>query len=69
MIAVNDMELVELTIPIYTRKKPHPIKNRADCPIEINYKQGLRMLMLRELREGKDQQSVIEKYKNKVEQL
>jgi hypothetical protein len=62
-------KLVEQTIPIYTRKRPHPIKNKADCPLEINYKQGLRMLMLRELNAGGDQQAVVDRFKKKVEQL
>jgi hypothetical protein len=62
-------KLVEQTIPIYTRKRPHPTKNKADCPLEINYKQGLRMLMLRELNAGGDQQAVVDRFKKKVEQL
>jgi hypothetical protein len=62
-------DLVTQTITIYTQKNRHPVKKRADCPIEINYKQGLRMLMLRELQAGGDQQVIIDKFKKKVEQL
>lgn len=71
MIVMQEIsvELVKQTIPIYTHKNPHPVKNRADCRLEVQYKQGLRQLMLRELNSGGDQQAIIEKYKRKVEQL
>lgn len=62
-------ELVKQIIPIYTRKNPHPVKRKADCPIEVSYKQGLRQSMLQELKTCKDREVVIEKYKRKVEQL
>lgn len=71
MIATLDIgQLVIETIPIYTMRNPHPTRKRkADCPIEVQYKQGLRQSMLLELRLGCDQQTVIEKYKLKVDQL
>lgn len=65
----NDGLVIEI-IPIYTKKNPHPTRKRPeDCPIEVTYKQGLRMLMLRELSNGGDRTAIIEKYKQKVEQL
>ena len=67
-ISIED--LVKETIPIYTLRQPHPTRKRkADCAIEAQYKQGLRQLMLIELRLGGDRQTVIDKYKMKVEQL
>lgn len=59
--------VVNLTIPIYTNKFLHPTKKRPDCPMEKDYKQGLRRLMLKELEEGKILTSeIVKKYELKV---
>jgi hypothetical protein len=65
---LTDEEQVQQTIPIYSKKNLHPVKLKADCPIETHYKQGLRRTMLRELKSG-DRQAIITKYENKVKEL
>jgi len=58
-------QLVRETIPIYTRTNPHPVRKRADCRLERNYKNGLRTMMTADLRTG-NQDRVVAKYKAKV---
>jgi hypothetical protein len=71
MIGEVDIKtLVTDTIPIYTKRNPHPTRKRPnDCAIEISCKQGWRMLMLRELNSGGDREAIVEKYKQKVAEL
>lgn len=64
--------LVLKTIPIYTLRKQHPVKKRPDCPLERDYKLGLRDAMRKELKQAitKDQEDqVVAKYKEKVKEL
>lgn len=63
---------VDEVIPIYTNKNLHPIKKRADCPMEKDYKLGLRRLMLKELSEIKSTvqiEEIVKKYELKVNML
>lgn len=65
-------ELVEQTIPIYTLRKPHPVKKRPDCNMTRDYKLLLRDAMRKELKQAitKDQEDrVIAKYKEKTKDL
>ena len=41
-------------VPIYTRKRPHPVKNRADCPLEVQYKLGLRAQAMKKINDFPD---------------
>lgn len=67
---MGNVELVAVTIPIYTKKNPHPTRKRkADCPIEVQYKQGLRQSMLLELRLGGNKDAIIQKYQMKVSEI
>lgn len=68
--SLNNM--VILTIPIYTNKNLHPTKKRPDCPMEKDYKLGLRRLMLKELSEIKSTiqiDEIVKKYELKVNML
>lgn len=63
---------VDRTIPIYTNKNLHPTKKRPDCPMEKDYKLGLRRLMLKELSEIKSTiqiDEIVKKYELKVNML
>lgn len=50
-------------IPIYTLSKPHPQRKRADCPLEVSYKNGLRLRMQKEI------EAIVAKYEEKVKTL
>lgn len=57
-------------IPIYTRKKPHPEKKRADCPLEVRYKQGLRQLAIQKIKDFPDSiERVLQEYRDKANAL
>lgn len=67
-----DKVIVEI-IPIYTRKKPHPVRQRADCRLEIRYKEGLRLILKKKLEvallKGEDTDPILGEYKIKVAAL
>lgn len=64
------VQLTNRTIPVYTTINPHPVKNKPDCPNDKVYKLYIRGMMIKELMEAKESQdAIIEKYKQKVEQL
>ena len=57
-------------IPIYTRKQPHPVKGRADCPLEVRYKQGLRLLAIKKIKDFPDSMDkVLQEYRDKASAL
>jgi hypothetical protein len=62
----NIDELVKETIPIYTKTNPHPVRMRADCRLERDYKEMIRRLMTTELKAGVNEGQVVAKYKAKV---
>jgi hypothetical protein len=56
-------DLINSTIPIYTKQNPHPVKNKPDCDLDRHYKKGIRLSMRKEI------EAVITKYENKVKEL
>lgn len=68
---MTDQELIELIIPIYTLRRPHPVKKRQDCPMEKDYKRGQRELMRKELATATKEQKkeIIARYRAKINAL
>jgi len=63
-------EKINEAIPIYTRKKPHPVKMRADCPLEVRYKQGLRKQATKKIEDFPDSvEQVLQEYRDKASKL
>lgn len=60
-ISIED--IINSTIPIYTKQNPHPVKKKPDCDLDRHYKKGIRATMKKEL------EAVILKYENKVKEL
>lgn len=63
-------ELVNATIPIYTRKKPNPKSGKADCPNTKKEKEHFRKVMKEKLEAAKtieERQKVIDHYKSLFE--
>jgi hypothetical protein len=61
-------EIIARVIPIYTRKRPNPKSNQADCPITKREKEHFRRLMKTKLEAAKteeERQKVIDHYKEK----
>lgn len=50
-------QIIEETIPIYTRKRPNPATGKEDCQLQRIHKDGKRFMMKKQLLE------VISKYK------